>query len=313
MESLLTISELSVGSKNLTIVKDFNLEIHKGEMIGIVGESGCGKSTMLKSIVGLSDYGIEIKSGRIDFKGIPLHSLKDNELRSIRGKEISVIFQKPESMFDPVMKIKNLLFETVKFHVNGKLNKEESFNRSKEILEQLHFENPEEVLNAYPFELSGGMNQRVAVAMAMINNPELILADEPTSALDVSVQSQVVRTFMELQEKTGVAILMVTHNINVVAIMADHVGVMYGGRMVEFGSTKDVLERSRHPYTNALLNAVPTMTQKLPIGIAGMPPKFSEVFKGCPFRERCINADETCREDPTVCGDKSHWWLCHKR
>jgi len=313
LDTVLKINNLYVGLKDMTIVKDFSLDIHKREIIGIVGESGCGKSTMLKSIVGLSDNNVSIQKGKIDFHGVSLRSMDQNQLRSIRGNKISFIFQKPDYTFDPVMKVKSQFFETVKFHTDGKANKKDCYKRSRELLEQLHFEAPDEVLESYPFELSGGMNQRIAVAMSMINEPELILADEPTSALDVSVQSQVVRTLMELRDKTGVAILMVSHNINVIASMADMVGVMYGGRMVEYGDAREVLQKSRHPYTKALLDAVPAMSQTMPESIEGAPPRFSEILQGCPFRERCPFSENKCETEPAIQGDASHWWLCHKQ
>ena len=311
-ETILKIENLSVGTGDITIVKDFNMSVNKGEIIGIVGESGCGKSTMLKSIVSLSDKNMKIKGGEILYKDQPLHKMKEKELRQVRGKNISMIFQKPDASFDPLMRIKDQFHETVKFHTDHTVSKEETYEKGKKLLEVMHLQNADKVLHSYPFELSGGMNQRVAIAMAMMNEPDIILADEPTSALDVSVQSQVVRTLMDLCETTGTAILMVTHNMNVIANMVDKVGVMYAGRLVEFGCLNEVLNNPRHRYTKMLLNAIPDMDGTLPKGIKGMPPSFMEDIVGCPFEKRCDRPVGSCSKELPQRNNitETHWCLC---
>jgi len=309
--SILDIKNLSAGYDDLLVVKDVSFSMSEASIVGIAGESGCGKSTLLKSIMNLPGNNIT-KTGSMMFCDRDIMTLNQKQMREILGKDLCVIFQKPENSMDPICKISTQFYEAVRIH-DKRADKKEVLNRSADILEKLHFDNPTRVLNSYPFEMSGGMNQRIAIALSLINQPKLILADEPTSALDVSVQSEVIRLIREVREEFGTAVLIVSHNMNVLAQLSDKIGIMYGGRMVEFGTNEDVLGKSRHPYTMALMNSVPKMSKELPSSIPGMPPRFGEIIEGCPFRERCSYADENCIKDPMVCGTDDHWWLCDKR
>ena len=308
---MLEVRDLEAGYQNMTIVDHVTFSLEQREIMGIVGESGCGKSTLLKSINLLPGTGVIIHGGEIIFNNKSLSKCSERELRNMRGKDICMIFQKPEAAMDPLVKIKDQFYETVKVH-DRKVTKTQALDRSREILKKLHFENADQVLESYPFELSGGMNQRAAIAMAMINEPELILADEPTSALDVTVQSQVVRILKELRDTFGTSVLIVTHNMNVMAGMTDKLGVMYGGQMVEYGNTQDVISQAVHPYTKALLQAIPAIDGTIPKGIEGHPPSFGMRKRGCAFAGRCSCASDKCRTElprKTDMGN-DHWVRC---
>lgn len=312
--ALLSVSNLSVGSNKCTIVSDVSFEMNKGEILGIVGESGCGKSTLLKSLIKLSDSDTRVLGGEIRYGGQDISRLTERELRDIRGAKISTVFQNPGTTLDPLLRIKDQFYECGKYHARGSFSKKSCYQKSVEMLKSLHFEDPDVVLNAYPCELSGGMNQRVAIAVAMLNGPDLILADEPTSALDVSVQSKVVRILLELRERHTTSIFMVTHNMKIVAEAADTVGVMYGGMLVEYGKKEEVLGNPAHPYTKALICAVPKFDGQLPCGIDGVPPPMGKERVGCPFYDRCVWAETGCRlimpEVRRV--SDTHWHRCIK-
>ena len=311
---MLEIKNLTAGYQNQTIVNDISFSVGEAEIVGIAGESGCGKSTLLKSIVDLPGTGIVVTEGKILFKEKNLLELSKREMRSIRGKDICMIFQKAESAMDPVVKIGKQFYESMRVH-NKEVKRQEVYTLTKKILEQLYFEDADRILEAYPFEMSGGMNQRIALAMAMLNSPRVILADEPTSALDVTVQSQVVREMLDLRQNFGTSILIVSHNINVLSSMADKLGVMYGGQMVEFGPKDEVIRHPAHPYTKVLLEAVPQMNGKLPEGITGQPPSFQEIGGGCRFASRCAYRMEQCgRKRPKKRRSADdHWYCCHRK
>ena len=255
---LLEIRNLTAGYADKTVLSEVSLSLMPGEIIGIAGESGSGKSTLLKSILRYPGSQVEILSGRIVFDGREISSFTEKELRQISGKAVCMIFQKPEASMDPVMKVRNQFIESVRAHDAGK-SKEEIRAMAVDWLKRLRFRDSERVLASYPFELSGGMNQRVAIAMAMMMEPQLILADEPTSALDVTVQAEVIRSMRELSRETGASVLIVSHNIHVLRVISDRIGIMYKGRLVEFGVTGDVLENPQHEYTRHLLAAVPAI------------------------------------------------------
>lgn len=262
---MLEVKNLCVSYGKIPTVKDVSFVVPGGQIVGLVGESGSGKSTVSHSILGLLPRSGEITSGEILLQGENLTHLNRKEWKNIRGSRISMIFQHPERSMDPVFTIGAQFCECMNA-VRG-TNKKDALKRAEKLLRDLHFEDPERVLKSYPFELSGGMCQRVAIAMAMANNPGLLLADEPTSALDVTVQAQTIDVMMELREKYGTSILLVTHNMGVLAKMADMVGVMYRGELVEWGTRTEILKSPAHPYTRALIGAIPSMNGKLPESI----------------------------------------------
>ena len=304
MSPILDVKQLDVSYSGTQILKDVTLELNSGEILGIVGESGSGKSTLIKAVIGLLGDNGQIDHGSLKFDGIDLIRIKGEEFRKLRGTRLGMVFQQPGSSFNPIRKIGTQFYEALKAH--EKIEKEEAKERILEILRQLRLEDGERVLNSYPFELSGGMNQRVAIALAMVLNPELLLADEPTSALDVTVQAQVVRQMMDLRDKFGTAIIIVTHNMGVISYMVDKIAVMYAGHLVEYGPKVDVMLHPQHPYTKALIAAIPQIEGGDMIGIPGKP-------LGCPFAPRCPSARSECSQERkperTYFGD-SHWTLC---
>ncbi|MEQ8154073.1 MAG: ABC transporter ATP-binding protein [Clostridiaceae bacterium] len=294
MENILEIKNLSVGYGDVEIVKDVTFSVKKGEIMGIVGESGCGKSTLLSSILQLKGSSGTVKNGSILFKNTDLLTMKKEEWKKVRGEHLGVVFQDPGSTLDPLMKIGKQFLEVMAVH--GQKDRKQAEKKILSIFEKLNLDQGKRILNSYPYELSGGMNQRVAIALAMVLDPEIIIADEPTSALDVTVQVQVVETLMKLREEFGTTIIIVTHNMGVVARMADTVGVMYHGVMVEYGDTKKVLKQPMHPYTCALINAIPVLMGNMPVGLEGRAPAFLKDERGCSFRYRCKYCGERCDE-----------------
>lgn len=257
---MLEIRNLSAAYEDIESVKHVSLSVQPGEIVGIVGESGSGKSTMLKAVLNLFHQKKVVIDGEILFHGENLLKKKPSEMRQLRGSRIAMVFQHPELSMDPLWTIGQTFYESIKVH--RRINKKEAYEEARQILTALHFENPDKILASYPFELSGGMCQRVAIAIAAANGPELLLADEPTSALDVTVQKQVIETMMEMREKFGMSILMVSHNMGVIAKMADKVGVMRQGELVEWGTKDEVLYHPQHEYTKALIQAVPKIKKE---------------------------------------------------
>lgn len=256
------IQNLDIAYGDTVIVKDINLRVEKNEIVGIVGESGSGKSTLIRSIIQLLNNNGKIVNGNIYYKDNNLKDLSNREMTKLRGKEISMIFQHPELCLNPMMTIEKLFYESINVH--EKISKKEARKRANEILLVLGFDNPERILRSYPFELSGGMCQRVMIGISMINNPSLLLADEPTSALDVTVQLQVVETLMNMRDMYNTSILIVTHNMGVVSKMVDKIGVMYKGEIVEWGDKEEILRNPKHSYTKALISSIPKMDGSMP-------------------------------------------------
>lgn len=252
---MLEIRNLSAMYEDTESVKHVSLSVQPGEIVGIVGESGSGKSTMLKAVLNLFHQKKVVLNGEILFHGENLLKKKPAEMRQLRGNRIAMVFQHPELSMDPLWTIGQTFYESIRVH--RKITRAESDAAAKQLLTSLHFEHPDKILASYPFELSGGMCQRVAIAIAAANGPELMLADEPTSALDVTVQLQAIETMMEMRDTFGMAILIVSHNMGVIAKMADKVGVMRQGELVEWGTKDEVLYHPQHEYTKALIEAVP--------------------------------------------------------
>lgn len=257
MAELLRYDHVDISYNGFLAVKDVSFTLEPGEILGIVGESGCGKSTLIKAAMGLLGSAGMVTRGDIWYKGKNLPDLSAKELRKLNGPELGMIFQSAGSSFCPIRTIGTQLYETMTEH--EKISKAEFLDRAMELLGKLGFEDGKRVLGSYPFELSGGMQQRVGIAAAMLLNPSVLLADEPTSALDVSVQKQVVEEMLLVRKTFGTAIILVAHNIGVIGAMADKVLVMKNGETVEYGKTQQVLENPQADYTRALLSAVPRL------------------------------------------------------
>ena len=291
--SLLEIQDLTVSWGERKVVRSVSLAVSPGEILGVVGESGCGKSTLLSAILGLLPTADWRVCGSILFEGQELSSLSPEEMRRIRGARIGAIFQNPGESLNPTRHIETQFYEALCAH--RRLTRSQARAIALQALARVHLKNGEQLLKAYPFQLSGGMNQRVAVALAMVLEPALLLADEPTSALDVTVQAAVIRELMEMRGRYGTAILLVTHNMGLLRYAADRIAVMYAGQVVEYGEKQAVLARPTHPYTRALLAAVPDFSGRLPKGIPGMPPREMK-SAGCSFAARCPVAVQSCFE-----------------
>ena len=271
-----------------------------GEVMGLVGESGSGKSMTGYSIVGLVDAPGEVVGGRILFKGTDLRQLGAEELRSLRGSRIAMIFQDPMMTLNPVLRVDTQMIETVQAH--ERVSRSAARERAREALTKVGIPSPDERLEAYPHQFSGGMRQRVAIAIALLNKPDLIIADEPTTALDVTIQAQILFEMQKLCRDTGTALLWITHDLSVVAGLADTVCVMYAGRLVETGPVKDVLSHPLHPYTRGLIDSLPGRNPRgQPLRqINGMTPSLLQLPSGCAFRERCAAAAPPCSHEPQL-------------
>jgi peptide/nickel transport system ATP-binding protein len=281
-------------------VDDVSFAVDRGQVLGLVGESGSGKSMTGYSIIGLVDPPGRMVAGRILFAGHDLATLSPEEIRRLRGNRIAMIFQDPMMTLNPVLRIDTQMIETIVAH--EKVPRATALERARNALVQVGISSPDERLAAYPHQFSGGMRQRVAIAIALLNRPDLIIADEPTTALDVTIQGQILYEMQKLTRETGAALMWITHDLSVIAGLADRVCVMYAGRIVEQGATADVLSAPRHPYTRGLLDSVPGNAQpreKLK-QIPGMAPSLAEVPGGCAFRPRCPYATAECEEIPEM-------------
>ncbi|PIW29421.1 MAG: methionine ABC transporter ATP-binding protein [Rhodospirillales bacterium CG15_BIG_FIL_POST_REV_8_21_14_020_66_15] len=282
-------------------VDGVSFAIGRGEIMGLVGESGSGKSVTGFSIIGLVDPPGRVVGGRVLFKGTDLVTLGPEGLRNLRGNRIAMIFQDPMMTLNPVLRIDTQMIETVRAH-DASVTEAEARARARDALGQVGIPSPEERLRAYPHQFSGGMRQRVAIAIALLNKPDLIIADEPTTALDVTIQGQILYEAQKLCRETGTALIWITHDLAVIAGLADHISVMYAGRIVEQGSLDDVLDRPAHPYTRGLLGSVPghnTRGRRL-YQIPGMTPSLLRLPGGCAFKERCPHADRACDTAPEI-------------
>ena len=289
---------------------DFSLG--RGDVMGLVGESGSGKSVTGFSIIGLVDPPGRVVGGSIRFEGEDLIGASDARMRALRGSKIAMIFQDPMMTLNPVLRIDTQMVEAIRAHQD--VPKREAWTRARDGLSQVGIPSAEERLRAYPHQLSGGMRQRVAIAIAFLNNPDLIIADEPTTALDVTIQAQIIHVAQTLCRARGAALIWITHDLAVVAGLADRISVMYAGRVVEAGPTNDVIDHPRHPYTVGLLGSVPSANrrgQRL-TQIPGMTPNMLDLPPGCAFRERCPRASEICLTLPQIGeGEDGHPTRCH--
>ncbi len=279
-------------------VNDVSFSVEKGKTLGIVGESGCGKSITSLSIMGLVEIPPgKIAGGEIIFEGEDLLKKNEEEMSKIRGKKIAMIFQEPMTSLNAVFTIGQQITEALMLH--EKLTKKEARERGIEMLKMVKIPLAEKRFDEYPHQLSGGMRQRVMIAMALCCNPDLLICDEPTTALDVTIQAQILDLINELKEKTGTSVMMITHDLGVIAEVADDVMVMYAGKVVEHATCDQIFERPMHPYTYGLMNCIPKLddddTKRLSV-IEGMVPSFDDMPKGCAFCPRCPEAMDICRE-----------------
>ena len=294
-------------------LNDVSIHLNDGEVLGIVGESGSGKSVTAYSLMGLTAYPGKLVGGTIDFNGHRINDLSEKEFRKIRGNEVSIIFQDPMTSLNPVYTIGNQIMEVILLHTDK--NKEQARARAKELLELVGINEPEKRLKQYPHELSGGMRQRVMIAIALACEPKLLIADEPTTALDVTIQAQILELMMELKEKLGMAIIMITHDLGVVASMCDKIAVMYAGRIVEYGTTDDIFYNPKHEYTKGLLKSIPRLDAKEHerlVPIEGTPIDLLNPPAGCPFAPRCSNCMKICLREmaPVTTFDDVHYTQC---
>ncbi len=275
-------------------VRGVNFHLDKGETLAIVGESGCGKSVTSNAIMRLiPDPPGKITKGSVIFKGQDLAAYSEKKMRSIRGVDISMIFQDPMTALNPTLTIGTQLMEGLKEH--KKISGTQAKAKAVEMMNLVGIPNPEERLKQYPHQFSGGMRQRIVIAIALICDPDLLIADEPTTALDVTIQAQILELFATIQERTGVSIILITHDLGVVAKIADRIVVMYAGKIIESGSKREIFYESKHPYTQGLLHSVPRLDAKEELKpIAGTPPDLFSPPKGCPFTARCPFAMEVC-------------------
>ena len=289
-------TEFSTKKGTMEAVKSINFCLEKGEILAIVGESGSGKSVTSLSIMRLIDHPGKVAAGEVFFKGKDLLKVSKQELRKIRGDQISMIFQEPMTSLNPVQKIKSQLLESIEVHMN--LSKKGALKRAIEVLKLVGIPSPEKRINDYPHQMSGGMRQRVMIAMALSCHPEILIADEPTTALDVTIQAQILDLLYDLREKIGMAIILITHDLGVVAEAADKVLVMYCGKIVEEALVKDLFKTPKHPYTIGLLESIPKIGEerKSLYMIKGMVPDPFHMPKGCAFSDRCEHCMEKCKE-----------------
>ena len=318
MEKILEVKDLKTNFYTdegvIKAVDGLSYDINKGECVGIVGESGCGKSVGAMSIIRLIPYppGI-IEGGEIKFKGKNLLDISEDEIQEIRGNKISMIFQEPSTSLNPVLSVERQLTESLELH--RAMKRSDAKEESVRLLELVGIPDPDRRIYDYPHQFSGGMQQRIMIAMALSCSPDLIIADEPTTALDVTIQAQILELLADTRERLGTAVLIITHNLGVVARYVDRLNVMYAGSIVETGKTDEIFANPKHPYTIGLLKSVPRLDQpktKDMDVIEGMPPNLARLPEGCPFAERCSFVMDQCREEKPVLEEVSegHFRAC---
>lgn len=289
--------------------------LDRGETLGVVGESGSGKSVTAMTIMGLISMPPgKIEGGDVRYRGRSILEMTEEEMQHIRGNDIAMIFQDPMTSLNPVYKIGKQVGEGLRLHRG--YSKQDALKRATELLDLVGIPEPEKRVNEYPHQFSGGMRQRVMIAMALACDPDILIADEPTTALDVTIQAQIIELMQEMQEKNGNAIIMITHDLGVVADMADKIMVMYAGRPVEFGTAEEIFYESRHPYTWGLIRSIPeqAIDEKKPLTpIHGNPPSLMNLPEGCVFSPRCPYATDKCRKQrpERVVTESGHYSACH--
>lgn len=315
--NILEVSDLKIGiqqnKKDIAIVNGVSFQLEKGKTLGIVGESGCGKSMTSLSLMGLLPAGVNWQGGEVYIDQKQINKKSNKEWRKIRGKKISMIFQEPMSSLNPVYKIGSQIMEMILSH--EKISRKEAHERAVDMLRLVGIPRPDKVVNEYPHQLSGGMRQRVMIAMALACGPEILIADEPTTALDVTIQAQILDLMRDIQEKLDMSIILITHDLGVVAEICEKVIVMYAGEIVEEATVLDLFNYPLHPYTKGLLNSLPDIESEqeyLP-SIEGVVPSPSDMPSGCRFFDRCEFATDQCKKKPdlytTSIGTKVRCWL----
>ncbi|MCP4332364.1 MAG: ABC transporter ATP-binding protein [Gammaproteobacteria bacterium] len=306
--------EFATERGRIKALRDIDLAIPQGSIVGVVGESGCGKSTMINSIIGLLAHNATTASGSIEFEDSDLLQKSDRELRDIRGTRISMVFQDPMTALNPVLSIGTQMID---IQYRDSITRAQKKERSIEMLKRVGIPDPESRLENYPHQFSGGMRQRIAIAMALQAEPALLIADEPTTALDATLEVQIIHRLKDLQQSMGCSILFISHHLGVIAELCDFVVVMYGGEVVERGTVRDIFHRASHPYTRKLFECDPARiaetTRSLPT-IPGDIPDLANLPQGCIFSERCDCSIDICRqsEPPSVEFAEHHWARCHR-
>jgi len=290
-----------------------SFDVGKEEVFGLVGETGCGKTVTSLAVIKLLPENAMILDGKVIFKGENLLDKSEKEMRNIRGKEISMIFQDPSTSLNPIFKIKDQLVRVILTH--QKIGKKEAYRKGVNLLKSVGLPDPKRLMNSYPFELSGGMQQRVMIAIAISSNPDLLIADEPTSNLDVTIQAQILELIKKCREETRASVLFITHDFGIVTEMCDRVGVMYAGNMAEIAPLRELLTNPLHPYTRALLPSIPTPSKrgkKLHV-INGMVPDLLKPPTGCRFHPRCPHTMDICRtkSPPVIKVGRDHLVSCY--
>ena len=318
-EKVLEVRDLNVTfharGQEIRAVRGVNLDVYPGEILGIVGESGSGKSVTMKAVLGILPENASIKAGSLKLLSTEMTSLSEDEYRRLRGKDMTMIFQDPMTALDPVMTVGKHMEEVLKRNL-GLKNKEEIRQKSIEMLDKVGIPDPPSRLKQYPHEFSGGMRQRVLIAMALACGPKLLIADEPTTALDVTIQAQILDLLQELEEQYHTSIVLITHDMGVVATVCQRIAIMYGGLIMETGTADEIFYDPKHPYTRALLRAIPSTELKEGErlqAIEGLPPSLINPPAGCPFAERCEYAEEKCRRELPAYHtfSQTHLAMCH--
>ena len=323
MSRLLEVNQLRVQIETqhgtVQAVRGVSFYLDEQETLAIVGESGSGKSISVKSFMGLLPKNGKIVEGSILLEGKNLAKYSERQMQSVRGSDISMIFQDPMTSLNPTMTIGKQIVEVLKEHRKD-MSKAQMKERALELISLVGISNPEARFDQYPHQLSGGMRQRVVIAVALACDPRILIADEPTTALDVTIQAQILDLMRDLQKKIKTSIIIITHNLGVVANIADRVAVMYGGQLVETADVRDLFYETAHPYTKGLLASIPKASEKGSelTAIPGTPPDLMEPPKGCPFAARCTKTMEVCRQYPPedmLCGENHHvrCWLLDER
>lgn len=315
-------TEFATPNGTVRAVRDVSYHLAEGEVLGIVGESGSGKSQGMLTLMGLLASNGKVVNGTIKFNGkdiSPNYADKkgkkeyEKKMRAIRGNEIGMIFQDPMTFLNPILKVGTQLTEGIRTHT--KCSKEEAKNRAIELMKQVGIPSPEKRLEQYPFEFSGGMRQRIIIAIALACNPKLIIADEPTTALDVTVQAQILELLKKLTKESGASVIMITHDLGVVATMCDRIAIMYAGQIVEQGTTEEIFYEAKHPYTKGLLNSINNSEKEDDeplVPIPGTPPDLTNLPAGCAFMARCPYAMRICaaQEAPVTTYNETHFCRC---